>query len=111
MLQTKYAKITKKKMLQALAAYNLLSYSKQDWQIVVKEFNSLSLQQRTQIIKEEKLREELLKRKITTTDEDMYLTCTMVNLNIVASKFDIDPATVCMCIAPLCKITENILVV
>ena len=111
MLQTKYAKITKKKMLQALAAYNLLSYSKQDWQIVVKEFNSLSLQQRTQIIKEEKLREELLKRKITTTDEDMYLTCTMVNLNIVASKFDIDPTTVCMCIAPLGKINENILVV
>ena len=64
-----------------------------------------------QIVKEEQLREQLLKDKMTTTDEDMYLTCTMVNLNIVASKFDIDPTTVCMCIAPLGKINENILVV
>ena len=111
MTQVKFIKIKRKKLLQALAAYNLLSHSQQDWQVIIKEFNSLSFSQRNQIVKEEQLREQLLKDKMTTTDEDMYLTCTMVNLNIVASKFDIDPTTVCMCIAPLGKINENILVV
>lgn len=111
MSQVKYTKIAKKKLLQSLAAYKLLSYSEQDWQVIIKEYNSLSFSQRNQIIQEEQLREQLLKDKMATTDEDMYLTCTMVNLNIVASKFDIDPATVCLCIAPLCKLNENILVV
>ncbi len=40
----------------------------------------------------------------------MYLTCSMVNLNIVASKYDIDPATVCMCLSKPCRQNEKILV-
>ena len=69
------------------------------------------MNQRNAIVQEEKLREKLLKEKLTSSDDDMYLTCSMVNLNIVASKFDIDPATVCLCIAPLCKLNENIIIV
>jgi len=111
MAHIKYARIKKNKLLQAMRAYNLLSHSLQDWTVIIKQYNSLSLNQRNSIVQEEKLREKLLKEKLTNSDEDMYLTCSMVNLNIVASKFDIDPATVCLCIAPLCKLNENIIVV
>ena len=52
MSQVKFIKIKRKKLLQALAAYNLLSHSKQDWQVIIKEFNSLSFSQRNQIVKE-----------------------------------------------------------
>ena len=94
-----------------MRAYTLLSHSLQDWTVIIKQYNSLSLNQRNAIVQEEKLREKLLKEKLTSSDDDMYLTCSMVNLNIVASKFDIDPATVCLCIAPLCKLNENIIIV
>lgn len=94
-----------------MRAYTLLSLSLQDWTVIIKQYNSLSLNQRNAIVQEEKLREKLLKEKLTSSDDDMYLTCSMVNLNIVASKFDIDPATVCLCIAPLCKLNENIIIV
>lgn len=107
----KYARIKKKELLQAMRTYTLLSHSLQDWTIIIKQYNSLSLNQRNAIIQEEKLRENFLKEKLIGSDDDMYLTCSMVNLNIVASKFDIDPATVCLCIAPLCKLNENIIVV
>lgn len=111
MSRIKYKKIAKNKILQSFFAYKLLSHSIQDWHIVVKQFNALSLSQRNAIIKEEEHREALLKEKLTTKDEDMYLTCSMVNLNIVATKYDIDPATVCMCISPICKLDENIIVI
>lgn len=111
MSQIKYKKIKRTELLHSFFAYNLLSYSMQDWFVVVKEYNALSFSQRYSIIQEEKLRESLLKEKLTTADEDMYLTCSMVNLNIVATKYNIDPATVCMCISPPCKLDENILVI
>ena len=107
----KYARIKKNKLFQAMRAYTLLSHSLQDWTVIIKQYKSLSLNQRNAIVQEEKLREKLLKEKLTSSDDDMYLTCSMVNLNIVASKFDIDPATVCLCIAPLCKLNENIIIV
>jgi hypothetical protein len=107
----KYARIKKIKLLPAMRAYALLSHSLQDWTVIIKQYNSLSLKQRNAIVQEEKLREKLLKEMLTSPDDDMYLTCSLVNLNIVASKFDIDPATVCLCIAPLCKLNENIIVV
>lgn len=54
---------------------------------------------------------ELLKKQITILDEDMYLTCTMVNLNIIASIYNIDSSTVCMCLSPICKLSENIMII
>lgn len=111
MKQKKYVRIKKGKLLQTLTAYSLLSHSMQDWQLIVKEFNSLSSNQRSDIIKKVEFREKLLKEKISNLDEDMYLTCAMVNLSIVASEYNIDSSTVCLCISPLCKMNENIMVI
>ena len=91
----KYARIKKNKLLQSICAYALLSHSLQDWTVIIKQYNSLSLNQRNAIVQEEKLRENLLKEKLTGSDDDMYLTCSMVDLSI----------------APLCKLNENIIVV
>lgn len=111
MSKIRYKKIKKNEILKSFFAYSLLSHSMQDWYVVVKEFNNLSLSQRNSIIQEQELRDSLLREKLIIKDEDMYLTCSMVNLNIVATKYDIDPATVCMCISPLCKLNENIIVI
>ncbi len=53
MKQKKYVRIKKDKLLQTLTVYSVLSHSIQDWQVIIKEFNSLSPSQRNAIIKEE----------------------------------------------------------
>lgn len=39
----KYARIKKNKLLQSICAYALLSHSLQDWTVIIKQYNSLSL--------------------------------------------------------------------
>lgn len=100
MEKIKFAKVKKKELLQALYTYQ-----------IIKEFNELSFKQRKEIVREYTEMEETLKSKIVTKDEDLYLTCSLVNLHIIASKYNIDPSTVCMCISPICKYNEKIIVV
>ncbi|GAA0115053.1 hypothetical protein [Clostridium senegalense] len=106
----KYRRITRNDLNSIIQPCKILSESLEDISIIIKQFNALTSNQRSSIIKEYIQREELLKKQIFYQDEDMYLTCSMVNLNIVASKYDIDPATVCMCLFNPCRQNEKILV-
>jgi hypothetical protein len=74
------------------------------------QFNDLTFTQRVEITKECSEREAKLKADVELKDEDMYLTCMMVDFNIVATRYAVDSATVCMCIKPPCKNNKNILV-
>lgn len=111
MEKIKFAKVKKKELLQALYTYQIVSHSMQDSNIIIKEFNELSFEQRKEIVRKYTEMEETLKSQIVTKDEDLYLTCSLVNLHIIASKYNIDPSTVCMCISPICKYNEKIIVV
>lgn len=106
----KYVKIRKIDFLKSIEVYRILSKSLQDENIIINQFNSLIPKQRLEIIKDYSERERLLNKQITSQDEDIYMTCLMVNLNIVATKYDIDSATVCMCISNFCKPNEKVLV-
>lgn len=111
MKKIKYIRFTKREFSKTLDICKLFSNSLEDANIIIKQFNSLTQSQRLEIIKAYSEREEPLKTQINSADEDMYITCTMVNFNIVATKYDIDPATVCMCISSLCKFNEKIIVI
>lgn len=110
MKKPKYKKLTSESLEKSFFGYRLLSHSIQDSFTIIKEFNTLSEYQRKCIVKDYSKMEASLKKRSSTLDEDTNLTCIMVNLNIVASKFNIDPATVCMCVAPPCKLSEKILI-
>lgn len=107
----KCVKVSRKSIERMLFACKIMSESLEDDNVIIRQFNNLNPNQRTEIPKKHLKNEEKLKAYIENADEDIYLTCTMVNLNILASEFDIDPATVCLCIRPLCKGNQKILVV
>ncbi|APC40830.1 hypothetical protein [Clostridium estertheticum] len=111
MKKIRYIKFSKREFSKTLDFCKLFSNSLEDANIIIKQFNSLTQNQRLEIIKAYSEREKLLKIQINSEDEDMYLTCTAVNFNIVATKYDIDPATVCICIASPCKSNEKIIVI
>ncbi|WP_099224721.1 hypothetical protein [Listeria costaricensis] len=98
MSKMKYTPIKKNQLINSISTLKALSHSIQDWQQIMQEFNDLSITQRKDICQEQKRREELLKKRIPNTDKKMYLTCLMVDLNIIASTYDVDPTTVCMCV-------------
>lgn len=106
----KYIRVTRNNLNSIIQPCKILSQSLEDINIIIKQFNSLTSNQRSDIIREYIKREDLLKEQINPSDEEMYLTCSMVNFNIIASEYDIDPATVCMCISKVCRANEKILV-
>lgn len=110
MKKTKYVIIPSNDFYGLLYGCKLLSNSLEKDEIIITQFNSLTQEQRTKIAKECSKCEERLKSEIDPFSEDMYLTCTMVDLNIIATKFNIDPATVCLCIKPPCSGTQKIIV-
>lgn len=110
MAKSKYKKISKKEMENVLFPIRILSESLQNTTEIIRQFNLLTSCQRTNISSEFSRCEAKLKIDVEPGNEDMYLTCIVVNLNIIASKYGIDPATVCMCINLPCKCNEKLLV-
>jgi len=106
----KYVRISPTTISGTLFACKTLSASLESPNVIIRQFNSLTSAQRTAILNECSKREAILKSKVESGNEDMYLTCMMVDLNIVAAKYNINPATVCMCIKPPCKANQRILV-
>jgi hypothetical protein len=110
MKNVKYVRISPKDIDGILIAYKTLSESLENHNVIIGQFNSLTPTQRTTIKNEWSKLESILKSKVDHHNDDMYLTCIMVNLNIIATKYNIDPATICMCINPPCKANCKILV-
>ena len=50
-----------------------------------------------------------MKKTLIEIDEDKYFTAVMIELNIIASQYNIDPATVCMCIDSPCMCNEKLI--
>ena len=110
MNRTKYIVIPLNNFSGILFGCKLLSNSLEKAEIIIKQFNSLTLTQRADIASESSRREARLKSELETNNEDMYLTCVMVDLNIIATKYNIDPATVCLCLKPPCSGSQKIIV-
>lgn len=106
----KYVRISQKDINGILIACKTLSESLEIPNVIIRQFNSLTSAQRTTIASEWSKCEAILKSNVEHNNDDMYLTCSMVNLNIIAAKYNIDPATVCMSIRPPCKSNQKILV-
>lgn len=111
MAKIKHITLSKTKIEGLLFSCKTMSESLEDPKVIIHQFNMLTPKQRSAILTEHIQRETKLKADLfPDNDENMYLTCTMVNLHIIATKYNIDPATVCMCIARPCKNHEKILI-
>lgn len=78
---------------------------------VLKQYNSLSAAQR-QNIKKRFLKCDQIRSKKIRKDESIsaWEIGIMVDANIIACEYDIDPLTAVLCTNPLCKANEKIIV-
>lgn len=106
----KYIYISKKTFESILEPCKFLSNSLESSTTIVRQFNALKPAERTEILNKHNQLEQKLKLKVDPKNEEMYLLCRMVNFNIIATIYNIDPATVCMCIYKPCKNHEKILI-
>ncbi|GAA0108558.1 hypothetical protein [Clostridium sp.] len=110
MKSVKYIRISKDEMENRLYACKKFSESLEKSSIIIQQFNLLPSNKRKEISNEFSKSEEKLKSTARNFNFDMYRTCLIVEINIIASKYDIDPATVLTCINSPCKYNERIIV-
>ena len=78
---------------------------------VLKQYNKLTASQRMSINKQFIEYEDIRRKKIPK-EENTYdwEICIMVDANILACEYDVDPLTVVLCINPICRPNEKIMV-
>lgn len=114
MAKYRYIKKSKKDLAGILYTNKIFTESIEDPYVVIRQFNSLTEKQRVNIRSEHKELEKATRDKLNNmsdSTEDLYLTCVMVDFNIIATKYNVDPATVCICIQNVCKNNEKILII
>lgn len=78
---------------------------------VLKQYNNLTASQR-KAIKKQFSEYEDIRRRMIPKEENTYAweIGIMVDANILACEYDIDPLTVILCINPICRPNEKIMV-
>ena len=110
-MKTKYKIILQKDALKWYNISNCFAKSLYPFSDAVKQFNKLSINDRNNIRRLYSKYDEIRRNKIPNGESDAaWLTCVMVDSNIIATEFDIDPLTAVMCINPPCKINEKIVI-
>ena len=100
----------KKEVSKWISVCNLMAKSMCDHKIAISQFNSLSPSDRITIKKRLSECDELRKTKIPNTEQDAWIIGIMVDAHIIAYDYDIDPLTVLLCVNPICKPNEKLIV-
>lgn len=90
----------------------MFSRSEKNTMSIIQEFNRLSFEDRKKIRNEWERREAIMKAELVKQDnnENLYEGCAFVEMNIVASIFEIDPGTVAFIVSKVCTDKQKILV-
>ena len=76
----------------------------------IKQFNNLTSVQRIEIKKRFDQCDEVRRKKIPTEESTEWIIGIMVDAHIIACKYDIDPLTAILCVNPICRPIERIIV-
>ena len=82
----------------------------------LKQFNGLSVEQRFEIRRENMAYEHIRKEHMSEVSEDEtenqknseWMMSILVDANIIAAEFGVDPLCIMMCVKPSCKLNENV---
>ena len=91
-------------------ASNLLTKSLCPRSKVLKEYNNLSPTQRIEIKELFKMYDQLRMKKIPSGESSAWVTGIMVDANIIACEYNIDPLTAILCTNPICRPSERIII-
>lgn len=110
-MKTKCEIISKAKYTNWVKTSNVFAKSEIKSTEALKQYKALTVGERIAIKKEMTLRDEIRKnRSVEPMDTFAFELSVLVDMNIIATEYDIDPLTVAMCINPPCKISSNVFV-
>jgi len=102
------------KASQWCKASNMFAHSKFPFKKALSQFNNLSELSRKEIACEFKRYDSIRRKRIPKSPriekDDAFLTCVMVDANIIATEYNIDPLTAIMCINPPCGCDEKVII-
>ena len=101
--------VTKKDYNAWLDVGNLFAKSICDRNEVLRQFNQLSYYDRIIIKKEFNVCDKIRKNKMPYANQEDLIISIMVDAHIIATEYKIDPLTAILCIKPICKPNEKIL--
>lgn len=77
----------------------------------LRQFNKLSSKERIKISRSFSNCDEVRRRNIPKgEDEETFLLSVLVDSHIIATEFNVDPLTAIMCVRPICRSDEKIIV-
>lgn len=109
-MKTKVVIKSKSDALKWLEVCNLLAKSMCDYNIVLSQFNSLSPSDRINIKNRLNKCDEVRKKKVPNTEQEAWLIGIMVDAHIIACEYNVDPLTVMLCVNPICKANERLII-
>lgn len=109
-MKVKVAIKSKKDVSEWMGLSNLMAKSMCDQKIVISQFNALSPSAKVAIKKRLNECDEIRKTKIPNTEQEAWIIGIMVDAHIIAYEYDIDPLTVLLCVNPICKPNEKLIV-
>ncbi len=104
----RYYRMSRSKINILFELYNEMTGSYQNFSKPIKEFNSLTVSRRKEVQTAFKKLENQ-KNKELLKELEAFEVETMVNFQIVASVYEIEPTAVALCVNPPCKMNERIL--
>ena len=109
-MKTKFVFKSKNDFQMWISKGNLFAKSLCSMQEILKQYNTLTAKQRVNIKKRFLEYDAIRQKKIPKEDTYAWELSIMVDANILACEYDIDPLTVVLCINPICKPNEKIIV-
>ena len=109
-MKNKIAIKTSKSFNDWLDVSNVFAKSMLDRGEILRQFNALSGSDRIKIKKRFDDCDAIRRTKIPNSEQDHWVLGIMVDAHIIATEYNIDPLTAMMCIQPICKPNERIMV-
>lgn len=92
-----------------IVASNLLARSMISFDAALVQFNKLTPVQRFEIKNRFSKYDQIRRSKIPKRETDSaWSLSVMVDANIIATEFDVDPLTTVMCVDPICRANEKV---
>lgn len=109
-MKNKYTIKSKKDINKWFELCNIFAKSLCDQKIILNQYNTLTADIRIKIKNQFKACDDIRRKKIPNTETEAWFTGVMVDANILATEYNIDPLTVMLCVSPICKPSERILI-
>lgn len=109
-MKTKFVIKSKKEVFNWFDVCNLLAKSMCDYSTVLSQFNSLSPSNRITIKNRLNECDDIRRKKVPSTEQEDWLIGIMVDAHIIACEYNVDPLTIMLCVNPICKANERLII-